>query len=212
MRTTAPTLAIAALLLGSLPLAAQELPRPDGWNTRFDDSSASETDLQMWATMAPGWHITSGPAGIYWASDAEASGNFRLEMEVYLFDPQGRREAFGVFFGGRDLDAASQSYSYFLIRDGGQFILKRRDGAEAPTVQGWTSHNAVRAYVDRGEEATIKNVLTVEAGADEVRFLVNGTEVARQPRSAMPVDGMYGFRVNHALNLHVSRLELTDLD
>jgi len=210
--TTAPLAPLVLLaLLCTAPLAAQELQRPEGWKVRFDMAGATEADLETFVAMPPGWHITSGPAGIYWDPAARASGSFRLEMEVFLFDPEGRREAFGLFLGGRDLESDAQRYTYFLIRDGGQFILKRRDGSRSPTLQGWTGHNAIASYAERGDQASVRNVLTVEARSNEVRFFVNGQEVARVPRSELDVDGSYGIRVNHALNLHVSRLELTPL-
>ena len=201
----------AAATLFAVPATAQDLTRPEGWNIRFDMAGASEADLETFVGMPPGWHITSGPAGIYWGPGMSISGEYRAEMEVFLFDPQGRREAFGIFVGGRDLEGPGQSYTYFLLRDGGQFIIKKRDGADAPTVQGWTSHNAIRSYADRGDEATVKNVLAIEAGAETVRFLVNDTEVMRVPRSELGMDGVFGFRVNHGLNLHVSRIEATPL-
>ncbi|GMV06333.1 MAG: hypothetical protein AMXMBFR53_26090 [Gemmatimonadota bacterium] len=203
--------ALAALALFSSPLHAQDLQRPEGWLARFDREGSTEADMEMWVTMPPGWHITTGPAGIFWLPGTEASGAFRVEMEVFLFDPQERREAFGVFFGGRDLQGDAQAYTYFLLRDGGQFIVKRRSGAETPTVVPWTEHGAIRSYADRGDDASVRNVLTVEAGRDSIRFLVNGEEVTTLPRDGLPVDGTVGIRVNHALNLHVSRLEVTPL-
>lgn len=203
---------VALALATAVPLAAQDLERPDGWKVRFDDPGATEADLQMFVEMPPGWHVTTGPAGIFWSPENTASGDFRAEMEVFLFDPQGRREAFGIFVGGSDLEGPEQSYTYFLLRDGGQYIIKRREGAQAPTVHPWTGHDAVLAYDDREQGgASVKNVLAIEAGGDTVRFYVNGTEVARLPRSEVPVDGVYGFRVNHALNLHVSRLSARPL-
>jgi hypothetical protein len=57
----------------------------------------------------------------------------------------------------------------------------------------------------------VLNVLTIEARGDTVRFLVNDAEVASLPRSEVPVDGVYGFRVNHALNVHVRSLEAQPL-
>ena len=51
-------------------------------------------------------------------------------------------------------------------------------------------------------------MLTVEVGADQVRFLVNDTEVATQPRSAVDTDGIAGLRVNHFLNVHMDDLNL----
>ena len=198
-------LVLVALL--AAPVAGQGLERPEGWQVRFDMPGASEADLEMFVEMPPGWHVTSGPAGIYWSPEVAIVGNFRAEMEVFLFDPQGRREAFGIFLGGRDLEGAGQQYTYFLLRDGGQFCIKRRAGTDATTIQGWTSHNAIRRYADRGEEASVRNVLAVEAGAETVRFFVNDAEVADVARSDVELDGIFGFRVNQALSLHISRLE-----
>ena len=210
-RLLAPVLLLfAALLAGAL--AAQEGERPEGWMVRFDRPGSTEAQLETFEEMPPGIHITTGPAGIFWEPGMTADGTFRLELEVFLFDPRGRREGFGLFFGGSDLEGPDQAYGYFLLRDGGQFIVKRREGEEAPTVIGWTAHEAVRAWADRPEgEASVRNVLAVEAGTEEVRFLVNGEEVARLPRERIPVDGQVGVRVNHALDLHLARLEVQPL-
>ena len=135
MRRLAPLLPLFALALAASSLAAQDLQRPDGWNVRFDDPGASEEDLEMFVSMPPGWHVTSGPAAIYWGPEMEASDNYRLEMEVFLFDPKGMREAFGMFAGGRNLEGDDIEYTYFLIRDGREFIVKRREGADAPTIR-----------------------------------------------------------------------------
>lgn len=209
MRNATAVLALLALLAPAA--SAQDLERPEGWQVRFDDPGASEADLEMFVEMPPGWHVTTGPAGIFWSPENTATGDFRAEMEVFLFDPQGRREAFGMFVGGQDLEGTGQEYTYFLLRDGGQFIIKRREGSEAPTVRPWTGDEAIVGYADRGDAATAKNVLAIEADGDTVRFVVNGAEVASLPRDEVPVDGIYGFRVNHALNVHVSRLEVRPL-
>lgn len=193
------------------PLSAQDFQRPADWKVRFDDAAATEDQLEMFVAMPPGWHVTSGPAAIYWDPSAATSGDFRVEMEVYLFDPGSRREAFGIFLGGRDLQTPGQAYTYFLIRNGGEYIVKKRVGSEAPTLAPWTAHEAIRSYADRGEDATILNVLAVEARGATVRFLVNGHEVWKGDREALDTDGVYGFRVNHGLNLHVSRLEAKPL-
>ncbi len=203
------TLAAAAALVlpAYAPASAQQFDRPEGWLVRFDDDRAVEEDLESFVSMPPGWHVTSGPAAIYWHPEQVASGRYRVEMEVYLFDPGARREAFGIFVGGRDLEGADQAYAYFLIRNGGEFIVKRRAGADAPTLEPWTAHRAVRSYTDRGDEASVRNVLAVDVDEKRVRFLVNGEEVWNGPRGDLPLDGTYGFRINHGLNLHVARIE-----
>lgn len=208
MRRLGATVLLAAPA-ASLP--AQDLERPDGWKVRFDQEGVTEADLEMWVEMPPGWHVTTGPAAIFWNPATTASGEFRVEMEVFLFDPGARREAFGLFFGGRDLEGDAQAYTYFLIRNGGQYIVKRREGRADPTIRPWASHDAILSYSDRGDDSSVKNVLAVECGAETVRFLVNGEEVAALPRSEVRVDGVVGLRVNHELNLHVSKLEVGPL-
>lgn len=204
------TLLAAAACMG-WPLQAQELTRPLGWQVRFDDPTATEVQLETFVSMPPGWHITTGPAGIFWDPSLEAEGDFLAEMEVFLFDPQERREGFGLFVGGSDLTGAGQAYTYFLIRDGGEFLIKHRQGDETRDLTPWTAHEAIRSYGDRGDDASVRNVLAVEAGPERVRFLVNGREVAALPRSDVAVEGAVGLRVNHRLNLHVSRLEVKPL-
>ena len=210
------SLLFALALASSLPThsrAAQDLERPADWQVRFDELGASEEQLEMFVSMPPGWHVTSGPAAIYWGPEMEASGRYRIEMEVFLFEPQGMmREAFGFFAGGRSLDGDNIEYTYFLVRDGGEFIVKRREGAEAPTIHPWTGHEAILGWADRGDGATAKNILAAEADEDEVRFFVNDAQVAALPRAAVAMDGTYGFRVNHMLNLHISRLEVMPLE
>ena len=213
MLRSASLLLLTALSLAALPLTAQDFERPDGWQVRFDDPGASEEELEMFVSMPPGWHVTSGPAAIYWGPQMEASGDFRIEMEVFLFEPHGMMpEAFGFFAGGRYLEGDDIEYTYFLIRDGGEFIVKRREGAEAPTIRPWTGHEAILGWTDRGDGATAKNILAAEADANEVRFFVNDARVAVLPRAEVAMDGIFGFRVNHMLNLHISRLEAMPLD
>lgn len=211
MRFRFASAAVLAAVLAA-PASGQDFQRPDDWQVRFDQPDASEDQLEMFVSMPPGWHVTSGPAAIYWDPGNEASGSYRVEMEVFLFDPGERREAFGVFIGGRDLDGPEQAYAYFLIRNGGQFIVKERAGTEAPTIEPWTSHEAILSYADRGEDTSVLNVLAVEVDEDTLRFFVNDEEVWSGPRNGLPVDGTYGFRVNHGLNLHISRLEVVPLD
>jgi hypothetical protein len=200
--------AAAAMVLATIPngLNAQ---LPDGWEVRPDRPDADLSELAF-TEMPPGWHITTGPAVILYRPEMEAGGAYRVEMEVFLFDPGSRREAFGFFIGGRQLDGEGQRYTYFLIREGGQFLVKARDGREAPTLVEWTDHDAVRAFADREEgESSVQNVLAAEVGPEDVRFFVNGSEVTRIARDGLSVEGVTGLRVNHGLNLHVSRLELS---
>ena len=138
------TIAVSAVVATS-PAAAQDdegLPFPEGWEVRFDREGASMDDLYL-VSMPPGLHVTTGPAVIAYHPDSVATGDFRIESETFLFDPEGRREAFGFFVGGTELQGPGQRYTYFLLREGGEFLVKTRSGAETAEVQGWTAHPSI---------------------------------------------------------------------
>lgn len=201
---------LTMLVLAVAPaLPAQEGERPAGWKVRFDRPGAPDSAL-FFVSMPPGWHITTGPAGIFYDPANAAQGRYRLEATVFLFDPGRRhREAYGVFFGGADLEGAEQAYAYFLIRDTGEFLVKLRRGAETETVVPWTASAAIARHPGGDQQA--RSALAVECGADAVDFYVNGEKVTSVPRGRIPTDGIYGLRVNHNLNLHVSALSARTL-
>ena len=189
---------------------------PDGWMAHFDDPAAGHAahegadDGLSFTVMEPGWHITTGPSGIFYRHEFTAGGNYTVEAEIHLFDPGTRRESFGVFFGGSTLhDPETQRYTYFLARRDGQFMIRGRSGEDVSNIQGWTEHAGVPTWDARAEGAeTVSYILNVEVGGEEVIFRVNGAEVDRRPRGEMALDGHFGLRVNHGLNLHVSRVEV----
>lgn len=210
------TAALSLLLAVPASAAAQATPapagdgdRPEGWRILTDDVSADTAEIDF-AAMPPGFHVTTGPAAIFYHPDSTATGTFRVEAEIHLFDPGRLQEAYGIFFGGRDLESSYQAYTYFLIRRTGEYLVKRRLSATSTeTVVDWTAHPAIVGWEDRerGSE-TAGNVLAVEARDDGLVFLVNGEEVDRVPRSGLDVDGVAGVRVNHRLNVHVGRFEI----
>lgn len=211
--TVVPLLLAAPSLVGAQPAeggGAGEGSRPEGWRVLTDRVSADTAEIDF-ARMPPGFHVTTGPAAIFYHPDSTATGTFRVEAEIHLFDPGEPREAYGIFFGGRDLEGSYQAYTYFLVRRTGEYLVKRRVSATSTeTLVDWTAHPAVTGWEDREEGSeTARNVLSVEAGADELVFRVNGEEVDRLPRSGLDVDGVAGLRVNHRLDVHVSRFEVT---
>ncbi|NNL30111.1 MAG: hypothetical protein HKO77_03770 [Gemmatimonadetes bacterium] len=198
-------LAALAMLVGA-PLAGQdeELSFPDGWQVRFDREGSSMEDLRF-VTMPPGMHVTTGPAMIAYHPDSTASGSYPLESEVFLFDPENRREGFGFFVGGTDLDGANQSYTYFLLRQGGEFLVKVREGAETRVVHDWTANDAIHSWTD-GEGATAQNLLTLRVGDDGIAFMVNDAVVWEGLPGSVATSGVFGLRINHGLNLHVTSI------
>ena len=96
----AATAVLACILTAPLPAQEQELTPPPTWQLRLDNPATASVEDIWYVDMPPGWHITTGPAAILWDPANTASGDFRIESESFLFDPEGRREGFGIFFGG----------------------------------------------------------------------------------------------------------------
>lgn len=198
-------LATVGLLGLSLPLAAQG-KMPDGWKVRADRDGADLAKLDF-ATMAPGWHVTTGPSVTLWNPATVGKGNFRVSSKIWLFKPLGAHpEGYGVLVGGTDLDAASQRYTYFLVRNDGQYLVKERNGTATKDIVPWTKSSAIKLH--DGTVENIDNTLEVIVGDKTVDFAINGTTVASKPRAGLAVDGIVGLRVNHNLNLHVASLEV----
>lgn len=182
---------------------------PDGWMMRFDRSGAGQ-DMVDFQVMEPGWHVTTGRAGaaIFWQPGMDASGSYSVATQMHLFEPASHAEAFGLFVGGEALDAANQSYVYFLVRQTGEYLIKRRLGSETENVVGWTKHDAIPTMEPGAGDPTEYN-LAVEAGAESVAFKVNGTTVHTLPASDVSTAGQAGIRINHMLNIHIQTLELS---
>ncbi len=203
-------------LLGVFTLVALAIPlaltaqtggvTADGWESRLDRGTDADSVLHF-RTMGSGVHAsTAGRGGaIFWQPDSMGKGNFTISASFTQTEPSGHPNSYGLFWGGSDLAEPNQQYSYFMIRQGGMFLLKKRMGSDTPTVIDWTAHDAIN---DLDADGRSTNALAVEVGSSEVRFLVNGTEVATQPRSAVDTDGITGLRVTHLLDVHIGNLQL----
>lgn len=221
MQRTLATLAVLALT--AAPASAQDpgdhhpadhhgmataAGLPDGWLMRLDRSDAGP-DMVDFRVMEPGWHMTTGRSGaaVFWQPDMTARGAYELSTRMHLFDPPEHAEAFGLFLGGQDLDGEGQSYVYFLVRQTGEYLIKRRDGADTETLVEWSAHDAI-PRAQTGESGSTPYNLAIRVGDDAVEFLVEGTPVHTLPRADIATDGQAGIRVNHMLNIHVETLAL----
>lgn len=204
---------VGCATLIALTGAAAQVPAapPAGWVVRTDvgGMAMGHGDKVVMASMKPGFHVTTGPAAILFDGTMKASGDWRLEATLDLFDPGARAEGFGLFFGGRDLDSPTPHYSYALLRRDGKAMLKVRDGATTRTVRDWAANGAIPLWKGGPAGTSVKYVLSVEATGARVSLWVGATQVLDAPRSELPTDGVVGLRINHALNLHVESVKLT---
>lgn len=181
---------------------------PAGWTVRLDDKDTARykvTDTRF-ESMGTGLHVTSGPAAIYYKGDVKNLGGVSATF-VQMEAPR-HPEAYGLFFGGRDLkDPAKQTYVYYIVRGDGQFNISHRAGSEVHRIVPWTASAALNKQDAAGKA---RNALSVTVGADSVRFLANGKQVHAISRQEITnADGAAGLRVNHNLNVHVDGFAVT---
>ncbi len=196
----------------------ENLNVPEGWEVRLDRpmenlviSSSPDSGDIYFVNMTPGWHVTTGPRAIFWHPENRAHMLYKVSTKLHLFNPEGRnREGYGLFFGGMNLDKDNQYYLYFLLRNTGDFLIKARKGSETETLQEWTSSDAIVKYEDESVSSVV-NTLSVIVERQKMKFYINEQEVATLEKGDWTTGGLFGLRVNHAVNLHVEDLGMEEM-
>lgn len=188
---------------------------PAGWSMRFDPArmmpgrpapaphAMTEVDFRA---MAPGFHVTSGPAAIYYRAADAAKGDYTVSASFSQRKGM-QHEAYGLFVGGNNLQDSTQAYLYFVIRpmDGSILISYRSSDARPRALQAWTADAAVNK--DDATDGHATNALAVQVRADAVTFMANGKVVKTIPRlelAGIRTDGLVGLRINHNIDLHIA--------
>ena len=198
-------LILVLFVVSAVALAAQA---PAGWKIRADGSTNPDDpdrpgSIQFMA-MSGGFHAVTPQAGVFWNPANTAAGTYALKGSFTLNKPSSHTNYYGLVFGGANLDGAAQRYTYFLVGQNGTWILKKRDGNNVSDIVGRTAHAAIRRPDASGKSV---NDLEVRVGAATIDYVVNGTVVHTMPKQAAPsTDGIFGFRVNHELDVQVTGL------
>jgi hypothetical protein len=188
--------------------AAAEGSAPRGWTIRTD-AKGKEADVKF-VVMDPGWHITLGPAGLFYRPNDKVEGGFTATALLTQTTAPKHPEAYGLFIGGQSLESdPQQKYTYFLIRGDGKYLIKKRDGANVMSLtSSWTAHPAI---VKQGPTGEATNRLEVTVDKTRLLFRVNGKEVYSADPRLIDAKGIAGLRVNHNLDLHVQSFDVKKL-
>jgi hypothetical protein len=196
-RYLAVALAIT-LIAAAATVAAQSTA---GWKQRIDASKdATDPDPAgevKFMAMAGGFHTSNPQAATFWNPKNTVTGNYTLKATFAQNARSSHTNYLGLLFGGKDLEGANQTYTYFLVApQNGTYIVKQRVGEQTKDIVPRGKSPAV-VQLDAAGKAT--NTLEVRVAADKVDYVVNGMVVTSTPKSAVTTDGIYGLRVNHAL-------------
>jgi hypothetical protein len=222
--------AVTMLALGAASLGAQNKSDPDkvvadggvkvaGWTGRIDPRPAAQgrsINEAKFIAMGSGFHVTAGPAAIYWNPANSESGNYSVKATFNQTKASAHPEGYGLIVAGRDLTTPNQSYLYFLVRQDGKYLINHRaNDSTVHKIVDWTASPAAKAIDESGKAS---NALEVKADATQVHFLVNGTEVHALPRSVIESGpehsgsaGIAGIRVNHNLDVHIDGFAVTPI-
>jgi hypothetical protein len=119
---------------------------------RPDRGTADQIDF----TLAGGvHHFAMGPAGTFYRTDWTKSGNYQFSARLAQTRAPSHPISYGLMFGGSDLGGPNPTYSYFLVRNLGEYFIANREGERtwfSPrifsiklplSVVNWTAHPAI---------------------------------------------------------------------
>jgi hypothetical protein len=162
--------------------------------------------------------VTTGPAVAYWNPANTASGDYTVKAtftEPKYMNLNNHPHPYGVFIGGNDMGAGSESYLYCAAYGNGRFIV-RGFGPGAFQMNGFQgdANAAVHKAADVGQPVTQDIALSVKG--NRVECSINGTVVAGYDKSALvtagklkSTDGVYGLRFAHNTEVEVTGLSVT---
>lgn len=179
---------------------------PHGWQVYLDPNRFDKMTVKdlSFTESAGTFHITTGPAGVYWTErDVAANAGYTYSASFSQLKAPQHNEAYGLMVAGRNMGSADrQSYVYFEVRGSNDYLINHRAGMDVHKLVNWTPNAAIVAKNAAGKAT---NVLAIDVGTDSVRFLANGKQVAALPRTAMgDMSGVYGFRVNHNSDVEIA--------
>jgi len=221
------TMVMTALALSATSVAAQDADRSvkdggikvSGWKGRVDRRPTSQgkslADSRL-AAEGAGLRLSVGPAGNFWRDADVARGNYEVkatfkEHKMAATHPH----SYGIFIGGADLESDTETLMYCIAYGNGTYSVKTFHGANVTTLVDRAASDALRK-ADANGEATNEIGWRVKDG--KASCVINGTEVKTFDRGEVvaadklkSLDGGYGIRVSHNLELSVTGLGVSKL-
>jgi hypothetical protein len=210
-----------AVVLASTTAQAQDADRSvkggvqvAGWKARIDRRPMSQgktvNDSKM-VSEGQALRLSVGPAGNFWNPSHTAKGDYTVkatfkEHKMAASHPH----SYGIFIGGSDLESDTETLAYCIAYGNGTYAVKTFHGAKVTTLVDREATPALKK-ADANGESTNEIGWSVKGG--KASCVINGTSVKTFDKSELvaddklkSLDGNYGIRVSHNLELTVSGL------
>jgi hypothetical protein len=202
---------VAAVLMSGVPSAqAQDADKKvagggvtaKGWQGKADPGNKQGLTVNdsKFATEGSGFHLTTGPAAVYWNPANTAKGDFTVKATFR--EPKqtyNHPHPFGVFIGGTQL----------AYRDGSYTVRQFSAGKPSQVVRK-TPHEKVTKAT--GPEAEVTQEVALVVKGPRVECMINGASVWGADKSEIgniSTDGLTGIRVSHNSDAIVSNFAVT---
>jgi hypothetical protein len=179
---------------------------PAGWEVRNDAAKGGRGK----GPAAPSnvtnnngvFHFTMGAAGTFYNNTWTKTGDYKYSARMKMTAPPTHNTSYGIMIGGKDMTGANPVYTYFMVRSSGEYFIANQDGART-VITNWTKTPAAKGLEITSPQA---DVLGVEVKGADVAFSLNGTEVAKLPKTQLHTDGLIGFRIGHNIDVEVDQV------
>jgi len=173
---------------------------PAGWSARPDRGANTGIKFSQTGEV---YHFQMGTTGTVWRNDWMKSGNYTYSARLTQVKKASHPVSYGLVIGGTNM-GPSPTYTYFLVRQGGEYFISNWEGSAPRTVVDWTANADI---VKEGADGKQANTLGIQVQGDNVIFSVNGKEVTRLAKSKVHADGIIVFRIGHTLDVDVDQVK-----
>ena len=200
---------LLSALISALPSLAQDNDPdravrggnlPAGWSVRPDRGTPEQEKFTISGDVL---HFVMGPAGTFYRNDWTKSGDFSFSARLTQTAAPSHPISYGLFVGGMNM-GPSPTYTYFLVRNQGEYFIANWEGARPATVVNWTANPAI---VKQGGDGKQTNTLAIQVKGNDVVFMINGQQMTMLAKSKIHADGNYGFRIGHNLDVDVDQVK-----
>ncbi len=213
-------LALAALVALAPIASAQDADRSvagggikvAGWKGRVDrrpqQQGKTVNDSKL-VSESGALRLSVGPAGNFWNDANTASGNYEVKatFKEHKMDAD-HPHSYGIFIGGKDLESANETLMYCIAYGTGVYSVKTFHGAKVTTIVDRAASPAIKKAAANGETT---NEIGWRVQGGKPSCVINGTVVKTFESAEVigadkltSLDGVYGLRVSHNLELTVT--------